>query len=56
MNENDRINMEQVIATIREKGQIKCPRCENGVVKPVGEKETAHWFTCNVCRMKIVEE
>lgn len=56
MNKNDRINMEQVIAIIREKGQTSCPKCGKGIVKPVGEKETAHWFVCSVCRMKIVEE
>ena len=37
------------IATMRNGGRIKCPKCDSGFVSAVGKPETASLFRCDGC-------
>ena len=50
------LNSNEYMKILRHKGEAPCPECSSGIVRPVGDKEKAHWFLCDCCRFKIVEE
>lgn len=48
--------MDAVVSAARANGQTPCPKCKEGSIRPIGAKQTAHWFVCDRCKYKIVEE
>ena len=50
------VNMGKIVSEVRKNGQTQCPKCKDGTVMPIGKKETSHWFVCDKCKYKIVED
>ena len=50
------LNSNEYIKILRHTGAAQCPKCSSGTVRPIGEKEKAHWFVCDSCKFKVVEE
>lgn len=50
------VDMGLIVKAVRKNGQTGCPKCKEGIIFPIGEKEIAHWFVCSKCKYKIVEE
>ena len=50
-NEGDymKTKTEERIATMRNGGKIKCPRCNDGYISAAGDPKTTHVFKCNHC-------
>lgn len=50
------LSSNEYMKMLRHTGAAQCPKCSSGTVRPIGEKEKAHWFVCDSCKFKIVEE